>query len=157
MPGPPDINSAVSHIQFVEWNDRFRDTVRRFWRGDREQTADLATLLAGSSDVQGGRGPLAGINYVTSHDGFTLHDLVSYDHKHNLANGESNADGADANFSWNCGVEGPTDDHVVRGVRLRQKLNLIATLLLSLGVPMIGGRRRTRPQPERQQQRLLPG
>jgi glycogen operon protein len=121
----------------VEWNDRFRDTVRRFWRSDRGQTADLATRLAGSSDVLGDRGPVAGINYVTSHDGFTLHDLVSYNHKHNLANGESNADGADANFSWNCGTEGPTEDRVVRGVRLRQKRNLIATLLLSLGVPMI--------------------
>jgi glycogen operon protein len=122
---------------FVEWNDRFRDTVRRFWRGDRGQAADLATRLAGSSDVLGERGPLAGINYVTSHDGFTLHDLVSYNRKHNLANGERNAGGTDENFSWNCGVEGPTEDPVVRRFRLRQKRNLIGTLLLSLGVPMI--------------------
>ena len=122
---------------FVEWNDRFRDTVRRFWRGDPGQAGNLATRLAGSSDVLGDRGPLAGINYVTSHDGFTLHDLVSYNHKHNLANGEGNADGTKENFSWNCGVEGRIEDGPVRALRLRLKRNLIATLLLSLGVPMI--------------------
>jgi isoamylase len=123
---------------FAEWNDRFRDTVRRFWCGDQAQAADLATRLAGSSDVLGDRGPLMGVNYVTCHDGFTLHDLVSYDHKHNLANGEDGADGSDENFSWNCGVEGGTEDRTVRALRLRQKRNLIATLMLSLGVPMIG-------------------
>lgn len=122
---------------FAEWNDRFRDTVRRFWRGDAGQARDLATRLAGSSDVLAGRGPLSGINYVTSHDGFTLQDLVSYSRKHNLANGEENADGANENFSWNCGVEGPSEDGAVRAQRYRQKRNLLATLLLSLGVPMI--------------------
>jgi isoamylase len=122
---------------FAEWNDRFRDTVRRFWRGDRGQIADLATCLTGSSDQLAGRGPLASINYVTAHDGFTLHDLVSYERKHNLANGENNTDGTDQNFSWNCGVEGPSENADVRALRFQQKRNLVATLLLSLGVPML--------------------
>ena len=122
---------------FVNWNGRFRDTVRRFWRGDPGQAADLATRLTGSSDALGERGPLTGINYVTSHDGFRLQDLVSYNGKHNLANGEGNADGNAENFSWNCGEEGATADEAIRLLRQRQKRNLIATLLLSLGVPMI--------------------
>lgn len=122
---------------FAEWNDQFRDTVRKFWRGDPGQIASLATRLTGSSDLMGSRGPLASINYVTAHDGFTLQDLVSYEKKHNLANGEADADGTDHNFSWNGGVEGPSDDPSIRRLRFRHKRNLVATLMLSLGVPMI--------------------
>jgi isoamylase len=115
------------------------DSVRRFWRGDGGQVSELATRLAGSSDLYGhsGRRPYASINFVTAHDGFTLHDLVSYDEKHNEANGENNADGESHNNSWNCGVEGPTDDPHVSALRERQKRNLLATLVLSQGVPMI--------------------
>jgi len=122
-----------------EWNDRFRDCVRRFWRSDAGQAAELGFRLTGSSDLFGrpDRGPLASINFITAHDGFTLQDLVSYDRKHNLANGEDDADGTDRNFSWNCGVEGPSEDPAIRVLRLRQKRNLMATLLLSQGVPMI--------------------
>lgn len=122
---------------WAQWNDQFRDTVRRYWRGDPGQAADLATRLTGSSDLMREGGPLASINYVSAHDGFTLQDIVSYNEKHNPANGEANFDGHDKNFSWNCGVEGPSDDPSVRALRFRQKRNLIATLLLSLGVPMI--------------------
>ena len=124
-----------------EWNGRYRDTVRRFWRGDGGQAADLATRLAGSSDLYeaGGRGPHAGINFMTAHDGFTLADLVSHDAKHNEANGEANRDGSDANLSWNCGVEGASEDPGVARLRARQKRNLMATLLLSQGVPMLCG------------------
>ncbi len=124
---------------WAEWNDRYRDSVRRFWKGDGGQTAELASRLSGSSDVfdQRGRRPWASVNFVTAHDGFTLRDLVSYDHKHNEANGEQNRDGTDANHSWNCGVEGPTDDPDVRSLRLRQSKNLVATLLLSQGLPML--------------------
>jgi isoamylase len=122
-----------------EWNDRFRDTVRRFWRGDQAQVVDLASRLAGSSDIMASRGPLASINIVTAHDGFTLHDLVSYSQKHNGENGEGNADGANESHSWNRGVEGPTDDPAILRARYRDKRNLIATLLLSQGVPMIAG------------------
>ncbi len=122
---------------WAQWNDRFRDTVRRYWRGDPGQVADMATRLTGSSDVMREGGPLASINYVAAHDGFTLQDLVSYDRKHNLANGEGNHDGPDEDFSANYGLEGPSDDPSVRALRFRQKRNLIATLLLSLGVPML--------------------
>ena len=122
-----------------EWNDRFRDTVRRFWRGDKGLLADLATRLAGSSDVfeRSGRRPGASINFITSHDGFTLEDLVSYGAKHNERNGQGNADGPNENFSWNCGVEGPTSDCEIAALRRRQKRNMIATLLLSQGTPML--------------------
>ncbi len=119
-----------------EWNDRFRDGVRRFWRGD-ETAAALAFRLTGSSDVMAGRGPLANINFVTAHDGFTLADVVSYARKHNGANGENNDDGTNENYSRNYGVEGPSDDPSVRALRFRQKRNLMATLLFSLGVPML--------------------
>jgi glycogen operon protein len=124
---------------WAEWNDRYRDVVRRFWKGDAGQTADLASRLTASSDVfdRRGRRPWSSINFVTAHDGFSLRDLVSYDHKHNEANGEGNRDGSDANHSWNCGVEGPSDDPAVRALRLRQSKNLLATLLLSQGVPML--------------------
>ncbi len=122
-----------------EWNGKYRDCVRRFWRGDLGVLPELASRLAGSSDLfqHNGRRPRASINFVTVHDGFTLNDLVSYDHKHNEANHEGNRDGTDDNLSWNCGVEGPADDDHVCNVRERQKRNLIATLLLSLGVPLI--------------------
>ena len=126
---------------WTEWNDRYRDAVRRFWRGDAGQVPELATRLAGSSDLYEGDGrpPSAGINFVTAHDGFTLDDLVSYETKRNEANREANRDGSDDNLSWNCGVEGPTSDAAVHELRARQKRNLLATLLLSQGVPMICG------------------
>jgi isoamylase len=123
-----------------EWNGRYRDTVRDFWRGTAGTLADFATRLTGSSDLYGrGRRPTASINLVTVHDGFTLTDLVSYDAKHNEANGEDNRDGADDNRSWNCGVEGPTDDPAVLALRARQRRNLLATLLLSEGIPLLLG------------------
>ncbi len=128
-------------VGWTEWNGKYRDTVRRFWRGDGGVVSEMATRLAGSSDLyeQSGRRPYASINFVTSHDGFTLQDLVSYNHKHNEANLEDNRDGENHNLSWNCGVEGPTEDRAIRALRERQKRNFMATLLLSLGVPMISG------------------
>jgi glycogen operon protein len=126
-------------VGWSEWNGRFRDTVRAFWRGETGQLGEFASRLTGSSDLyQGsGRPPQASINFVTAHDGFTLNDLVSYDGKHNEANGENNEDGHDHNLSWNCGVEGPTDDPDVLDLRQRQRRNVLATLLLSQGVPMM--------------------
>lgn len=122
-----------------EWNGKYRDAVRRFWRGDQGVLPELVTRLAGSSDAfaHNGRHPRASINFVTVHDGFTLNDLVSYNEKHNEANHEHNRDGADDNLSWNCGVEGPTHDPEIVNLRERQKRNFFATLLLSLGVPLI--------------------
>ncbi len=121
-----------------EWNGRYRDTVRDYWRGTPGTLADFATRLTGSSDLfGGGRRPTASVNLVTVHDGFTLTDLVSYDAKHNEANGENNRDGTTDNRSWNCGVEGPTDDDGVLELRARQRRNLLATLLLSEGVPLL--------------------
>jgi isoamylase len=124
---------------WAEWNAQYRDSVRRFWKGDKGLVSELASRVAGSSDIFGyrGRRPWASINFITAHDGFTLHDLVSYNNKHNEANGENNRDGHEPNFSWNCGVEGPTDDPAIIGLRDQQKRNLLATLLLSLGVPML--------------------
>jgi glycogen operon protein len=124
-----------------EWNGTYRDTVRKFWRGEMGMLPALASRLAGSSDLfaHNGRRPRASVNFVTVHDGFTLHDLVSYNHKHNQANHEDSRDGANDNESWNCGVEGPTDDPEIINLRERQKRNFIATLLLSLGVPLILG------------------
>jgi glycogen operon protein len=126
-------------VLWTEWNGRYRDTVRRFWKGEGGGVADLATRLAGSNDLyeRSGRRPYASINFVTCHDGFTLRDLVSYDRKHNEANLEDNADGENHNLSWNCGVEGPTDDPGVNALRDRQVRNFLATLLLSQGVPML--------------------
>ncbi len=121
------------------WNGQYRDDVRRFWIGDPGLTSALATRLCGSDDLCHGRGPLHSINFITCHDGFTLADLVSYDGKHNEANGEGNRDGSDANHSWNCGAEGPTDDPSVLALRARQARNLVATLLISQGVPMLLG------------------
>jgi len=125
-------------VLWTEWNGKYRDAVRRFWRGDGG-VSEFATRLAGSSDLynHSGRRPYSSINFVTCHDGFTLHDLVSYNEKHNEANGEDNNDGERHNLSWNCGVEGPTDDPAVRALRQRQKRNFLATLVLSQGVPMI--------------------
>jgi len=129
---------------FCEWNDQYRDTVRDFWRG-QASVRDMASRLAGSSDLYAddGRSPYASINFITAHDGFTLRDLVSYEEKHNEANGEDNRDGSDNNRSWNCGVEGETDDPAVLALRRRQAANILATLLLSTGVPMLtaGGER----------------
>ena len=124
---------------WVEWNDQFRDTVRDFWRGHSAGVRTVATRLAGSSDLYAddGRSPYASVNFVTAHDGFTLRDLVSYDGKHNEANGEDNRDGTDNNRSWNCGVEGDTDDVEVLALRRRQAANLMATLCFSSGVPML--------------------
>ncbi|WP_394811206.1 glycogen debranching protein GlgX [Streptomyces xanthii] len=124
---------------WTEWNDRYRDAVRDFWRGALPDVRDLGYRLSGSSDLYawGGRRPYASVNFVTAHDGFTLRDLVSYERKHNEANGEGNRDGTDDNRAWNCGVEGETDDPGVRALRRRQSRNLLATLLLSTGVPML--------------------
>jgi glycogen operon protein len=124
-----------------EWNDKYRDSMRAYWKGDGGLIGEFARRFTGSSDLYeaSGRKPHASINFITAHDGFTLEDLVSYNEKHNEANGESNRDGANENRSWNCGVEGPTQDESVRALRLRQKRNLMATLLLSQGVPMVLG------------------
>ena len=126
-------------IGWTEWNGRYRDVVRAYWKGDGGLIGDLAYRLTGSSDLyeQGGRKPYASINFVTAHDGFTLRDLVSYNEKHNAANLENNRDGENHNISWNCGVEGPTNNLHIRNLRARQKRNFLATLLLSQGVPMI--------------------
>ncbi|MEA5154379.1 glycogen debranching protein GlgX [Raineyella sp.] len=124
---------------WTEWNGKYRDTVRDFWRGEPATLAEFASRLTGSSDLYelSGRKPIASINFVVAHDGFTLRDLVTYDHKHNEANGEGGADGESHNRSWNCGVEGPTDDPAIRALRTRQERNFLTTLLLSQGVPMI--------------------
>jgi isoamylase len=126
-------------VGWAEWNDRYRDTVRSYWKGDRGVVGDLAYRLTGSSDLYGhsGRRPYASVNFVTSHDGFTLQDLVSYNEKHNEANGENNRDGNNDNRSWNCGVEGPAVDPNIQALRAKQKRNLLATLFLSQGVPMM--------------------
>ncbi len=121
-----------------EWNDRYRDCLRAFWKGDGGLLGEFAGRLTGSADLfAASRGPLSSINFITAHDGFTLADLVSFNTKHNEPNGEYNRDGSDNNRSWNCGVEGPTQDAQVNALRRRQRRNLIATLLLSQGVPML--------------------
>ncbi|HEV8225140.1 MAG TPA: glycogen debranching protein GlgX [Rubrobacteraceae bacterium] len=126
-------------VGWTEWNGKYRDAVRAYWNGEGGRTGELAYRLTGSSDLyeRGGRKPHASINFVTAHDGFTLRDLVSYEEKHNEANGEGNTDGENHNLSRNYGVEGPTDDVEIRRLRARQRRNLMATLLLSQGVPMI--------------------
>ncbi|MCL2802029.1 MAG: glycogen debranching protein GlgX [Treponema sp.] len=127
--------------RWAEWNDLYRDNVRKYWRGDPKETRYLATRIAGSSDLylRDGRKPFHSINFVTSHDGFTMKDLVSYNHKHNLDNGEENWDGSDNNLSYNYGTEGETKDPIVKALRERQIKNFIATLLVSLGTPMLLG------------------
>jgi len=126
-------------VGWAEWNDRYRDAVRSYWKGDGGQIGELAYRITGSSDLyaRSGRRPYASVNFVTAHDGFTLQDLVSYNEKHNEANGEDNRDGTDNNRSWNCGEEGPTGNPEVNALRARQKRNFFATLLLSQGVPML--------------------
>jgi isoamylase len=128
-------------VLWAEWNGIYRDTVRRFWKGDEGQLSNFAYRLTGSSDLyqNDGRKPYASINFITAHDGFTLCDLVSYDQKHNEANGENNQDGTDNNDSWNMGAEGPTDDKMINDMRERQMRNFLATLMLSQGVPMLAG------------------
>lgn len=137
--GPGGYQVGNFPIGWTEWNGKYRDTVRRFWKGDGGLASEFATRISGSSDLyqQSGRAPYASINFVTCHDGFTLQDLVSYNDKHNEANGENNQDGANDNNSWNCGVEGPTDDPEIKALRLRQKKNFIVTLFLSQGVHML--------------------
>jgi glycogen operon protein len=126
-------------VGWAEWNDRYRDALRAYWKGDGGLIGELAYRITGSSDLyaHSGRRPHASINFVTAHDGFTLRDLVSYEHKHNEANAEDNRDGTDNNISWNCGVEGETDDPEIRSLRARQMRNVLATLFLSQGVPML--------------------
>lgn len=128
-------------VLWTEWNGRYRDDVRSFWKGNGCTANQLATRLAGSSDLYGddGRKPYASINFITCHDGFTLADLVSYNEKHNEANGENNRDGANDNRSWNCGIEGPTDNNDIKLLRDRQRRNYLATLFVSQGVPMLLG------------------
>jgi glycogen operon protein len=137
--GPGGYQVGNFPVLWTEWNGRYRDTVRRFWKGDGGVASEVATRLTGSSDLyeDDGRKPYASINFITAHDGFTLQDLVSYDRKHNEANQEGNRDGSDHNDSWNCGVEGPTEDEHIVTLRERQKRNLMATLLFSEGVPMV--------------------
>jgi isoamylase len=124
---------------WTEWNGKYRDTVRDYWRGEPATLGEFASRLTGSSDLYEatGRRPSASINFVVAHDGFTLNDLVSYNEKHNEANGEDNQDGESYNRSWNCGVEGPTDDPEILNLRARQMRNIMATLMLSQGTPMI--------------------
>jgi len=137
--GAGGYNVGQFPVGWSEWNGRYRDSMRRFWRGDRAQLPELATRVAGSSDLyQGaGRGPDASINFITCHDGFTLHDLVTFTRKHNEANGENSADGESNNLSMNMGVEGPTDDPVIESARAQMARNLLAILCVSQGVPML--------------------
>jgi glycogen operon protein len=137
--GPGGYQVGNFPVLWSEWNGRYRDCVRRFWKGSGGAVSELASRLAGSSDLYAddGRRPSASVNFITAHDGFTLRDLVSYDAKHNEANGEENRDGCNDNDSWNCGAEGPTDDAAINTLRARQQRNFLATLLLSQGVPML--------------------
>jgi glycogen operon protein len=132
---------SFSERRWAEWNGRYRDDVRRFWRGDEGMLGSFASRICGSADIysRSGKGPEGSINFVTCHDGFTLNDLVSYLYKHNEANGESNHDGTDANFSQNYGSEGETADAGIESVRKRQIKNFLLTLLISRGVPMLLG------------------
>jgi glycogen operon protein len=139
--GPGGYQVGNFPVLWTEWNGLYRDEARDFWRGASNGVAEFATRVSGSSDLYAhdGRRPSASINFITAHDGFTLRDLVSYNEKHNEANLEENRDGTDDNRSWNCGAEGPTDDPEVRALRARQQRNLLATLLLAQGVPMLLG------------------
>jgi len=137
--GPDGYQVGNFPVLWAEWNGRYRDCVRKFWKGDGGTVSEFATRLTGSSDLymDDGRRPTASINFITCHDGFCLHDLVSYNDKHNEANGEENRDGANDNNSWNCGAEGPTEDEEITELRERQKRNFLATMLISQGVPML--------------------
>ena len=139
--GPGGYQLGNFPVGWAEWNGRYRDAIRRYWRGDPGQVADLAYRLTGSSDLyqDDGRRPYASVNFVTAHDGFTLADLVSYNGKHNEANREGNRDGSDDNLSWNSGAEGPTEDPVILAFRERRIRTFLATLLISQGVPMLCG------------------
>jgi len=139
--GPGGYQAGAFPVLWAELNGRFRDDLRSYWKGDAHRRANLSYRLSGSSDLYSlsGRSPLASINHITSHDGFTLEDLVSYERKHNEANGERNQDGHNHDESWNCGIEGPTDLPDIRALRLRQKANFMACLALAQGVPMIQG------------------
>jgi isoamylase len=131
------VGSFPAYGRWAEWNGKYRDTLRKFLKGDAGQVPEMAQRLQGSQDVYPGRGPTASVNFVTCHDGFTLADLVSYNEKHNAANGENNHDGTNDNHSWNCGWEGPTDNPEINGLRQRQMRNTLAMLLVSQGVPML--------------------
>jgi isoamylase len=137
--GPGGYQVGNFPVLWTEWNGKYRDCVRRFWKGHGGTIGELASRLAGSSDLysHNGRRPSASLNFITAHDGFTLRDLVSYNQKHNEANGEGNRDGTNENESWNCGVEGPTEDPTINSLRSQQQRNFLATLLLSQGVPML--------------------
>ena len=145
-------------VLWTEWNGKYRDCVRRFWKGDGGTVSEFATRLAGSSDLYAwsGRLPYASINFITCHDGFTLQDLVSYNDKHNEANGEDNQDGTNDNNSWNCGAEGPTDDPAIKALRSAEAQPGGHAAAVAGGADDLR-RRRTEPHAERQQQRLLPG
>ena len=157
--GPGGYQVGNFPVGWAEWNGKYRDCVRRFWRGDPGQLPELAFRLSGSSDLYeaSGRNTYASVNFVTAHDGFTLQDLVTYEEKHNEANGEGNDDGSDENFSSNWGVEGPSDQPEVVKLRERMKRNLMATLVFSQGVRMVARRRRDRADAAREQQRVRPG
>ena len=146
-------------VLWTEWNGKYRDAVRAFWSGDDRGVAELATRLAGSNDLyeHSGRRPYASINFITAHDGFTLHDLVSYNEKHNEANGEGNRDGENHNLSWNCGVEGPTDDPRVIAAARAAEAEPHGDAAALAGRADDQRRRRARPHAAGQQQRLLPG
>ena len=146
-------------VLWAEWNGKYRDNVRRFWKGDSGQLSDFAYRITGSSDLYQGEGrtPCASINFITAHDGFTLCDLVSYNEKHNEANGDDNKDGSDNNDSWNMGVEGPTDDPAINGLRERQMRNFLTDAAAEPGRAHAPRRRRVRAHAAGQQQRLLPG
>jgi isoamylase len=138
-PGPGGYQLGSFPTEWAEWNDRYRDTVRRYWRGDNAQSSEFARRIHGSADLfeRGGRDPYASINFISSHDGFTLHDAVSYQNRNNEANHENNRDGHSHNFSSNHGVEGETEDAAINRVRRQQRLNMLATLLFSQGTPML--------------------
>ena len=133
--------SAIIPSPWAEWNGKYRDCVRAYWKGDCGTLGEFAYRLTGSADLyeNDGRRPYASINLITAHDGFTLNDCVSYNEKHNEANRENNQDGHNDNRSWNCGVEGPTDDEAINKLRRRQLRNFLATLFLSQGVPLLVG------------------
>src|SRR5688572_20115451 len=137
--GPGGYQVGNFPVRWCEWNGRYRDTVRDYWRGEGGTLGEFASRFTGSSDLyeDDGRRPYASVNFITAHDGFTLRDLVSYNEKHNEANGEGNNDGESHNRSWNCGVEGPTKDAAILTLRAQQRRNFIATLMLSQGVPML--------------------
>ena len=139
--GPGGYQVGNFPVPWSEWNGKYRDAIRSFWKGDEGRIGEMAYRLTGSPDLyeHDGRRPYASINFVTAHDGFTLNDLVSYNEKHNAANGDGNNDGDNNNLSWNCGVEGPTDDAQINALRERQRRNFLVTLFLSQGVPMLLG------------------